>query len=108
MAEARGGKADMRLKDSFARLVRDGSNFVSGQRFQNALSSKQLKVKPKARNISGLQLADIVAHPSRNEILRDSGLLENEIAPFGREVIKILQPKYYQSGRRVFGKKLLP
>ena len=48
-------------------------------------------MKPKANNISGLQLADIVAHPSRNEILEENGLLERPIAPFARKIIAILQ-----------------
>ena len=110
MAEARGGKSDMRLKKSFNRLWREGTRYVSGERFQAAMTSRQLKVKPKAYNISGLQLADLVAHPSRNEILKDHELLPRQIAPFASEVIKILQQKYYQSHDRtkVFGKKLLP
>jgi len=110
MAEARGGKEDMRLKRSFARLWEGGSDYVSPERFQAGLTSKQLKVKPKANNIAGLQLADLIAHPSRNEILKDYGLLRKEIAPFANRVIAILQQKYYQShyDGRIFGKKLLP
>jgi hypothetical protein len=69
------------------------------------LTSKQLKVKPKANNISGLQLADLLAHPSRNEILHEHGLLERNIAPFGKAVIEVLKEKYDQQGSRVFGKK---
>lgn len=53
MAESRGGKEDRRLKDSFSRLWKDGTEYVSPDRFQEVLTSKQLKVKPKANNISG-------------------------------------------------------
>ena len=70
-------------------------------------TSKQLKVKQKSNNISGLQLADLIAHPSRNEILAENNLLEKEIAPFGNKIIQILAAKYYQCGERIFGKKLL-
>lgn len=110
MAEARGGKEDVRLKQSFSRLWQDGTTYISSQRFQAVMTSTQLKVKPKSCNISGLQLADLVAHPSRSEILKENGLLEGEIGPFGGRVIRILQRKYYQSGTggRVFGRKLLP
>ncbi|MEW6375801.1 MAG: DUF3800 domain-containing protein [Thermodesulfobacteriota bacterium] len=107
MAESRGGKEDIRLKSSFARLWRGGTDYVSPEQFQEVLTSKQLKVKPKTNNISGLQLADLVAHPSRNEILKEQGLLEKKPGLFAQEVIRILQKKYDQHGGRMFGKKFL-
>jgi hypothetical protein len=107
MAESRGGKEDMRLKSSFARLWKDGTDYVSPDQFQKALTSRQLKVKPKANNISGLQLADLVAHPSRNEILKEQGILEKEFSLFVQELIKILQKKYDKHEGRLFGKKFL-
>jgi hypothetical protein len=107
LAESRGGKEDRRLKDSFARLWVHGTDYVAPERFQDMLTSKELKVKPKSNNISGLQLADLVAHPSRNEILREQGLLGKELAPFAARVVQTLQHNYYQRGRRVFGKKFL-
>ena len=107
IAESRGSKEDRRLKQSFLRLWNEGTEYLSPERFQNVLTSKQLKVKPKANNISGLQLADIIAHPSRNEILQENDLLSNELAPFAKKVIGILQAKYYREGGRVFGKKFI-
>jgi len=107
LAESRGGNDDRRLKDSFARLWEKGSEYVSPDRFQKVLTSKQLKVKPKINNISGLQLADLVAHPSRNEILREQKLLDRPPAPFAQQVIQVLQVKYDQDGGRIFGKKFL-
>jgi len=107
MAESRGGKEDKRLKDSFERLWERGTDYVSPDQFQRALTSKQLKVKPKANNVSGLQLADLLAHSSRNEILAEQGLLEQDIGPFAKAVIEVLQGKYDKQGARVFGKKFL-
>lgn len=107
MAESRGGRNDLRLKDSFMRLWEKGTDYISPDRFQKVLTSRQLKVKSKINNIAGLQLADLVAHPSRNEILREQRLLERELAPFAQEVIGVLQRKYDQSGGRLFGKKFL-
>jgi len=107
MAESRGGKEDMRLKRSFAGLCIEGTNYVGPDRFDLVLTSKQLKVKPKSNNISGLQLADVVAHPSRNEMLQENSLLDKPIAPFALKVIEILQGKYYRQGDHVFGKKFL-
>ncbi len=107
MAESRGGKEDMRLKKSFLNLWNEGTEYISPQRLHNVLTSKQLKVKPKANNISGLQLADLIAHPSRNEILDDEGLLDRPLPPFGTKVIDILQHKYYRHDGKIFGKKFI-
>ena len=107
MAESRGGKEDMRLKAEFLRLSEQGTDYVGPGQFQIALTSKQLKVKQKANNISGLQLADLLAHPSRNEILQEQGLWEREITPFARRVMAILQHKYDQREGQIFGKKFL-
>jgi len=107
MAESRGGKEDLRLKDCFTRLWKQGTDFVEPQRFQDQLTSCQLKVKTKANNVSGLQLADLLAHPSRNEILRDSNLPTCKVAPFAEEIIRILQSKYYQRNGKIYGKKML-
>ena len=102
----------MRLKVSFNRLYNEGNNFVKSEVFQQRLTSCQLKVKPKANNVAGLQLADLIAHPSRREILIE----ENKITPsrvdiFGDKITKILQIKYHRSwdGKiKGVGKKLLP
>ena len=107
MAESRGGKEDLRLKDSFTRLWEQGTEFVAPEQFQKALTSKQLKVKIKANNIAGLQLADLIAHPSRNEILSGQGLLGRPPAPFAARVIEILQGKYDRQEGRIYGKKFL-
>ena len=107
MAESRGGKEDRRLKDSFHRLWEQGTDFVVPEQFQRSFTSRQLKVKPKTANVSGLQLADIIAHPSRAEILDEEGFLGRPLAPFAKRIIEILQQKYDQQGGRVFGKKFL-
>lgn len=107
MAESRGGREDKRLKASYARLWEQGTEHVEPVQFQQALTSKQLKVKPKSNNISGLQLADLVAHPSRNEILREQDLLLWRMGPFAEKVISILQGKYDRRGGCVFGKKFI-
>jgi len=107
MSESRGGKENRRLMDSFSRLWQNGTEYLAPEKFQKVLTSKQLKVKLKLNNISGLQLADLIAHPSRNEILREHGLLESDIAPFARLVIDVLQCKYDQSKDCIYGKKLL-
>jgi len=64
MAESRGKKEDMRLKTSFSGIWERGTDLMEAQQFQESLTSKKLRVKPKANNIAGLQLAGIVAYPA--------------------------------------------
>jgi hypothetical protein len=103
MAESRGGKADLKLKESFERLWRQGTEYVEPQRFQDVFTSMQLKVKPKTNNIAGLQLADIIAHPSRNEILKEQGIPNISLAPFAQQIIEIIKEKYYQRDGKIVG-----
>ncbi len=94
MAESRGGKEDRRLKDSFERVYDSGSQFVNRQEFAARLTSGQLKVKPKSNNIAGLQLADLIAHPSYKATLaRRQGqeLPQN----FGGQIAAILERDKY-------------
>jgi hypothetical protein len=107
MAESRGGREDRTLKESFHRLYEHGTDYITPTQIRSALTSGQLKVKPKANNIAGLQLADLLAHPSRNEILSEHQLLHRPPAPFAAQVMRILASKYDRQGPRMFGKKLL-
>jgi hypothetical protein len=43
----------------------------------------------------------------RNEILKENIVLDSPVSPFGTEVIRILQCKYYEHGGRTFGKKFI-
>ena len=101
LAESRAGKEDRRLKDSFAKLWLGGTQYVSPNRFQKVITSKQLKVKSKANNISGLQLADMLAHPSRNEILLDHKMRSDALAPFAEKIVGVLKDKYYRVAGKV-------
>lgn len=107
MAESRGGKEDMRLKQSFHGIWKNGTEYVRQEQFQQSLTSSQLKVKPKSANVSGLQLADVLAHPSRAEILDHRGLLGRPLARFSKKIIEILQNKYDIVNGAVLGKKFL-
>lgn len=71
MAESRGGREDMRLKQAYSDLFAYGSRFRPPSFFQKTLSSKQLKLKRKDANIAGLQLADLLAYPLKMEYLRE-------------------------------------
>ncbi|MFC1676220.1 DUF3800 domain-containing protein [Planctomycetota bacterium] len=108
MAESRGGKEDRRLKNSFTGLYHRGTEYISSERFSTRFTSCQLKVKNKSNNIAGLQLADLLAHPSRNEILVANNHKSVKLRVFGSKIVDILQEKYYRKGTTVYGKKMLP
>ena len=107
MDESRGGREDMRLKKLFTDLHETGTDYVKPERFQKRFTSRQLKVKPKGANVAGLQLADLLAHPSRRDVLVDNGHTEGKTPPFAEKVTEILRGKYYRKGSRFFGKKFL-
>jgi hypothetical protein len=112
LAESRGGKEDMRLKHSFEILYTQGTDFVASERFVKSLTSKQLKVKPKSNNIAGLQMADLLAHPSQRYALIKHGKVNDEREIFGDKISEILvHSKYYRSNSGIiegYGIKVLP
>lgn len=111
MAESRGGREDRRLKEAFERVYEEGTEFVSAHRLTAHLTSRQLKVKQKGNNITGLQLADLLAHPSyRACVVRREGkpLPSN----FGGRIAAILEDSKYNRNPRGridgWGRKWLP
>lgn len=112
MVESRGRVEDEKLKDSFRRLYQDGTDRIPAERWQERLTSTELKVKPKTANIPGLQLADLIAHPSRREILLDYKLIADDRDTFGNKICAILRDDKYLRSRAGqisgYGKKLLP
>jgi hypothetical protein len=111
MAESRGGKEDRKLKEEFTRIYTSGTPTVPHARFVERFTSSQLKIKPKSANVAGLQLADLIAHPSYAGMkARRAGLPIPD--NHGGRVFEILEAsKYRRSGRGTldgFGRKWLP
>lgn len=94
MVESRGKKEDGLLKDAYKSVYENGGWHYKKDFFQNSLSSKDLKVKPKAANISGLQLADLLANPIKKFILTEKKLMEAQSSTFSLKLIEILQTKW--------------
>lgn len=110
MVESRGGKEDTRLKKAYRRIFETGTNYIDAKDFENVLTSRELKVKPKSANIAGLQIADLLAFPARRYILRYYGKLEDKRQTFNEKIIDILKEKFYKRGNKIegYGFKLLP
>lgn len=104
MAEARGGNEDTLLKDSYTRVYERGIwGVTSAEFFQSALTSRQLKLQEKRANISGLQLADLIAHPAKLWVLRYYGLLDDPPAPFAERLMNIIEEKF---NRQLYNNKI--
>jgi hypothetical protein len=88
MAESRGKKEDMRLKKSFSGIWERGTDLMDARQFQENLTSKELKVKPKANNIAGLQLADVLAYPAwKAALAQGAALPDNLTGRIGRLLV---------------------
>lgn len=111
MAESRGATEDRQLKRAYQNVVLSGTQWRGSEFFEKVLTSKHLKLKPKAANISGLQLADLLAHPSKQEILHDNGRLQPSGDIFGLQISKAAAGKYnrhlYQGRVHGYGKIFL-
>jgi hypothetical protein len=57
------------LRQAFTAAHDNGTSALTAQVHQARLTSRELKVKPKKANISGLQLADLVAYPAFRAVL---------------------------------------
>jgi Protein of unknown function (DUF3800) len=95
MAESRGGGEDRALKRAFEALCEGGTAYVPAYVLGPRLTSRQLKVEPKHANIAGLQLADVIAHPSFVATLaRRAGQPLPET--FGGEIARVLETTKYR------------
>ena len=108
--EGRGRTEDRCLSDSYSRLYSGGSEWVSAQKFQRTLRSKELKIQTKKDNNPILQICDLIAHPSWKAMMsiRD-GLPWPET--FGGQISKILEESKYDRFKGIvenYGRKWLP
>lgn len=111
VGEARGRNEDRRLKECYRNYYQSGTSELSATDIQRALTSKELKIKAKSKNITGLQMADMIAYPSCRYLR--SQYAGAEFRPsFSDHIIKILvREKYDRSpwGRiEGWGTKWLP
>lgn len=101
LAESRGAKEDLQLKEEFTHLYETGSSYVSSVSFQKALSSKEIKLKKKEQNIAGLQVPDLFAHPCKQDVLLSNNLILEYQGKFGKKILNLASLKYNR--RQLFG-----
>lgn len=101
LAESRGGKEDSVLRKEYERVYARGTRYHSAKEFKRYLSSKRLKLKRKEADVEGLQLADLISHPSRQQILRENGVTCAPTSPFVIELLTVLERKWNAYGRKL-------
>ena len=112
MIEARNKQSDKKLKASYAKIYKDGTEHVTGRNIQRVLLSKDIILKPKTANISGLQIADLLAHPSARFMrFERDGIPHPD--DFGTKIVKVLIEKKYRRDPKTlkiegYGLKWLP
>ena len=113
MVEARGARDDRSLKQVFRACMESDTTAmqVRARDLRRTFTSRELKIQSKQALEGGLEIADLLAHPSRDEILSEHGFLNKPMAHFASKLIEqVLAPKYYRNNGSVagYGKSLLP
>jgi Protein of unknown function (DUF3800) len=110
MPESRGDK-DTLLQKAYDSVRKTGTYYVPRSRMIQVLPGSKLKFRKKWENISGLQLCDLLAHPSHMNVRKMMGH-DVTAQAFRTQVIAILEEKKYDrssSGKiRGYGVKHLP
>ncbi|VVT04765.1 DUF3800 domain-containing protein [Erythrobacter sp. EC-HK427] len=105
-------KKDRLLQSEYARVRAEGTQYVDSARIQSVLRGGSLKFRTKRDNIAGLQLCDLLAHPSHMFVREKMGHNVNRSA-FSTMVGNILlnHGKYDRSASgkvKGYGYKHLP
>jgi hypothetical protein len=110
MFESRGGKEDMRLKESYKKIYEHGTDWVKATDIHDTLTTHELKIKPKSANIAGLQVADLVAYPLYRYALKYYKIKDDGRETFNEKMLEVLKPKIQKHENKIdgYGLKKLP
>lgn len=92
--EPRCKKSDKKLKASYELIFKKGTEYIRACIVQEYLLSKDIVFQPKKANIAGLQLADLIAHPSARR-MRFERNRTTEPADFGSKIADVLTTRRY-------------
>lgn len=97
VAESRGKNEDDDLQLSFLRIISNGTDYNHADRFKKI--NFRLQFRPKAMNIIGTQLADLIAYPTARFVL-------NPAQP--NPAYDLIKDKFYKGSGWVKGLKIFP
>lgn len=95
--EKRGKKEDRQLASHFETILASGTRFVHHQRIKNY--SPQIEFYSKRDNITGLQVADLIAYPIAHHVMNPTKT---------NPAFTIIEDKIYQKNGRKYGLKIFP
>jgi hypothetical protein len=103
MSEARGKREDERLASAYGQLY-EYPTPIHRDVVNRCLTSKRLKIEKKSENVTGLQIADLIAHPSAM-LARTWFNGEPKPSGFGWEIVQTLRrgKKYHRHWGRIKG-----
>lgn len=93
MIETRHKKENRDLQTAYDKLLMSGTYYHPAEFFNRVLTTKEIKFRTKSANIAGLQIADLLAYPCKNEVLMEDERI-NKIGKFDEQIIGIMQDKY--------------
>jgi len=94
MPEMRKGQKDCALQRAYNSVRIWGTGFVNTARIAAAIPAAKLKFRSKEDNITGLQICDLLAHPS-HVYVRSLQHHQVTLGPFAAQVVPILVEKKY-------------
>jgi hypothetical protein len=97
VVEARGKREDQLLEARFREICAAGTPYLKRETAQRVFTSKSLKLKRKAENTPGLQLADLLAYTMKDRVLCSLGLMPPQMG-FDKELAETAFSKYRKSG----------
>lgn len=111
LAESRGRAEDMELKQAYSDFYKRGSHFCTKEYVQSFLTSKEIKIKKKEKQISGLEIADLLSLATKLDVLSTYKQIPPLKTNFNKKIVKELQPKYCRGNNnrsmKGYGKKML-
>lgn len=105
MVEGRGKEEDSQLIQEYKTAYNIGSASRDSADFQKVLTSRHLKVESKVLNIAGLELADLLVLASKLDVLAQNDIIEKVNSRFTKELVALLQAKYYPRIQESEGKE---
>ncbi|MCX7021960.1 MAG: DUF3800 domain-containing protein [bacterium] len=94
LAESRGGNEDKMLKNAYEHTYHHGDVRNTSLLYHRTLTSKEIKLKPKNKNIAGLQLIDMLVANAKRWVLRKYDLTVMEISTFESRLVPIIESKF--------------
>jgi len=111
MPEKRRGKKDVDLQRTYEEVRTAGTRCVSSNQICRRIGANALKFRGKRENITGLQICDLIAHPSHMWV-RSFQNHAVQLGPYAQRIIPILKAsKFDRSPSGIisgYGVKYLP